>query len=353
MQTRSASIFFWRVEQDRHGSLHDQNRLSCRITTRSKHYAIDFLPNTFNILTNDPVEILGALLAGFAHSGRLPTFGDETFVQTPNSSTHPIHRFALLANTLFNPRKCNFAMRFCMKAPQLPVILSLITASSLLILACGSGLPSAPNNGDQSTSGMKAPAVDIFGDPDGEGKGSGKSANGAAKPATSADPEEDPKSVKRAGAPMAVYEDEKEHTAMFGVSGGKIIINSVIELYVPADSLKTGYNFTVAINDTKKGFKFPPYKGQIGTVYRLAIQGKDAKSASVTSAGDSFAIKIKLPKGKETGNLVMATPVSDSKGKYKVVAPTKTQTADDGNTVVFEMATLPGSVMLHLTSAAP
>ncbi|MCS6900810.1 MAG: hypothetical protein RMJ98_14485 [Myxococcales bacterium] len=156
-----------------------------------------------------------------------------------------------------------------------------------------------------------------------------------------------------AGTPMVVSEGEKEVTSAYSISGGIIRIRGTADLQISREALSEVYGFTFGLNTGKNMLKITPYKGQLGDVYRLFIFREDAshQPVSVTSNGPPFVIKLPL-KGAKTANLVVATS-ENGKAKYTVFAPKTIQTADTGDTAVFELGNLPGEAILHLTSAPP
>jgi hypothetical protein len=156
-----------------------------------------------------------------------------------------------------------------------------------------------------------------------------------------------------AGAPMVVSEGEKEVTSAYSISGGIIRIGGTADLHIPRESLAEAYGFTFGLNTGKNMLKITPYKGQIGDVYRIFIFREDASTQPINLAtgGPPFVVKLPL-KGAKTANLTVAT-AENGKAKYAVFAPKSIQTADTGDTAIFELNNLPGEGILHLTSAPP
>jgi len=174
----------------------------------------------------------------------------------------------------------------------------------------------------------------------------------SAAPAASSAPGKAPRAPS-AGAPMAVAENDKESTSAYGASGGIVRIAGTGELTVPRNALAESLGFTFGLNTGKNMLKITPYRGQIGDVFHLFIFHEQASNQGVaaTSSGPPFVIKLAL-KGAKTGNLVIAT-ADGAKAKYSIIAPKSVLEADGGNTAVFELPTLPGDAILHLTSAPP
>lgn len=155
------------------------------------------------------------------------------------------------------------------------------------------------------------------------------------------------------GAPMAVHEDDNLVVATYGSRGGKIRIGANAEMTIPADAIDTATNFILGLNTGKDMLKITPYKGQIGDVYKIGVGRADPWTpAAIASATSPFVLKIALPKGTSTANLVVAVSSGGKLAKYAVVAP-KSIEEGDRKAAVFELSKVFPEAIVHLTSAPP
>lgn len=155
------------------------------------------------------------------------------------------------------------------------------------------------------------------------------------------------------GSPMVVSEGDKEVSAPNGAAGGIMRVGGTADLIVPRGALEQSLGFVFALNVGKNMLKITPYKGQLGDVYRVFVFREEASNQGIatTSLGPPFQLKLPL-KGAKTANLVVAT-AEGAKAKYTIIAPRSVVEADTGASVLFDLPTLPGEAILHLTSAPP
>lgn len=170
--------------------------------------------------------------------------------------------------------------------------------------------------------------------------------------ASSAAPEKEkkPKPPVSGGAPIPLHAVDDEDTTTFAAAGGKIRIGGTAELFVQPGSVEQATNFTFGKNAGKNQIKITPYKGQIGEIYKIgAVRPDGPKEIAGVPA---FVVRMPLPKGTKTANLVIATPAGGTKGTYTVIAPTK---VDEGDTpfAYFDVMKLGAEGIVHLTSAPP
>lgn len=220
-----------------------------------------------------------------------------------------------------------------------------ILTVALLVAACGgsSPPPKVENSGvplTDSSATAAAPAKPATSD-----------APAAPPPAaSSAAPEKKPKPPASSGAPIPLHASDTGETTTFAAAGGKIRIGGAAELFVQPGSVDQATNFTFTKNTGKDQLKITPYKGQIGEVFKLgAVRPDGPKEIAGVPA---FVLRMPLPKGTKTANLVVALPAGGTKGAYTVLAPTK---VDEGDTpyAYFDVMKLAPEAIVHLTSAAP
>jgi len=171
--------------------------------------------------------------------------------------------------------------------------------------------------------------------------------------ASSAAPEKEEKKKKPptpSSAPIPLHAVDDEATTTFAAAGGKIRIGGAAELFVQPGAVDQATNFTFGKNAGKSQLKLTPYKGQIGELYKIGAVRPDGPK-EITGV-PAFVVRMPLPKGTKTANLVYATPAGGTKATYTVLAPTK---VDEGDTpfAYFDLAKIGAEAVVHLTSAPP
>jgi hypothetical protein len=222
-----------------------------------------------------------------------------------------------------------------------------VTASlALAFVACGSA-PPPPAKADEGVPLAANTAAPLPDKPKAETPAPATSASAAA----SAAPEKK-KPPAATGAPMAVTEDDVAVTTTYGARGGKIRVAGGIELTVPVDAVDVGTNFLLALNTGKEALKVTPYKGQIGDLFRMGVNRPDTAPSAITSMNGPFVLRVPMPKGTATANLVIAVPAGGKTGKYSVLAPKRIEEGDRPF-AVFELSKIVPEAMIHLTSSPP
>jgi hypothetical protein len=158
--------------------------------------------------------------------------------------------------------------------------------------------------------------------------------------------------------PLAIFNDPTEPVTI-GLDGAVIRIQGGGELRIPKGALASPRNILFTVNRKHKGSP-----GRIGDVYTLEaqipgqkVQMQDVRaSRPVASSGNPFILKLPLPGNTESANLAVETVEVDEKGRGKstwsVLERTKVETADTGNSAVFEIGQLPDA-SVHLTNKNP
>jgi len=230
------------------------------------------------------------------------------------------------------------------RLPRTPIAAALLASALAIHAGCGGATPPPKEEGGiplTASSATAAPHDDHTAAP----------AASSAPAAASSAPEEK-KARPMGGAPMAVTEDDKEVTATYGARGGKIRIGGLAELIVPVDAVDQATNFVLGLNTGKSELKITPFKGQLGGIYRIGVARPD-NPKEVASAGSPFVLKLPLPKGTKTANLVIALPAGGKLGKYHVIAPKGVEEGASGSLAVFELPKIVTEAMIHLTSSPP
>ncbi len=209
-----------------------------------------------------------------------------------------------------------------------------------LLVACGSQPPPKVENSGVPLTDSTATATPVSSAPPVE----------PPPAASSAAPEKKPKPPVSSSAPIPLHASDEGDTTTFAAAGGKIRIGGAAELFVQPGSVDQATNFTFVKNTGKSQLKLTPYKGQIGEVYKLgAVRPDGPKEIAGVPA---FVVRMPLPKGTKTANLVIALPAGGTKATYTVLAPTKVD-AGDTPFAYFDVMKLPAEAITHLTSAPP
>jgi hypothetical protein len=174
----------------------------------------------------------------------------------------------------------------------------------------------------------------------------------SAKPEASAAPEA-PAPKKSSGRIAVQKQDDKQIQDTFGAAPAKLHLGNDKQratLSLPDGALDRGYNITFSVDARAKSAG-----GQLGRAYRVVTQVAGNENLSkITSAGDPF--EVIMPAGtKKDANLAIGTTETDAKGVEKVswtiVAPTRID--DATNTAHFELTTIGGNTIFHVTVRAP
>lgn len=153
------------------------------------------------------------------------------------------------------------------------------------------------------------------------------------------------------GRPPVLKTSDTSITDTFGAAPAKLELGrdkGVATLKIPDGALDKGYNITFEVDNKGKS-----NGAALGKVYHVKTQvAGGSEFTKIDSSGAPFEFSAPAA-GRKDANLAIGATVTDDKGKEKLTWTVIAAKQVDSGVATFELPSIGGDVVLHLTTRAP